>query len=148
MLGLVMLAAVLVGCGGGESAEAPQKEKPKAEEATSSKSQPETKSVGKAEGAGEKDITASAQFADYMHKNYGGSNRPWWYASISDFPEARKGSKGIVGVITVHIIPSDKSKTDQIVSNIATAALGCTNPKIDTLIIMDKSGKTLLEKKR
>lgn len=137
-------------CGGGSTSKAPDNEEPTVRDSAPAARGVEDNAAGKTGGAaeslGEKDFMASGSFADYMHKNYGGSDSPWWYASITDFPEIRTGSKGTVGVITAHIIPSERNKTDEILSNIAAAALTCTDPKIDSVVIVDKNGNTLLQK--
>ncbi|MEW6183590.1 MAG: hypothetical protein AB1500_10525 [Bacillota bacterium] len=147
---LAVIAVMLVGCGGGSTSKAPDKEEPKVQDSAPAAGRAEDTGGGgtgsAVESLGEKDFMASGSFADYMHKNFGGSDSPWWYASITDFPEIRTGSKGTVGVLTVHIIPSERGKTDEILSNIASAALTCTDPKIDSVVIVDKNGNTLLQK--
>jgi hypothetical protein len=143
---LVMLA----GCGGGSTSKAPDSEGPKVQDTAPAAREAEDTGEGGTGSAvdafGEKDFMASADFADFMHKTYGGSDSPWWYASIADFPEISTGSKGTVGVLTVHIIPSEQSKTDEILGNIATAALTCTDPQIDSVVLVDKKGNTLLQR--
>jgi hypothetical protein len=121
---LVVAAVLLAGCGGGGPAATLDKGEPRVQDAAPSGHGTGETTPGESEidAFGEKDLMASAGFADYLHQNFGGADRPWWYASITDFPEVRTGSQGTIGVITMHIIPSDRSKTDEIISNIASAA--------------------------
>lgn len=151
-ISLVFVIAVtaLVGCNGGASTPTPPQEKKPTQEESLDEAQTETPSKEQAEDFvedyGEKDWLASGAFAEYIGEARTDKTESW-YHSLDAFPEIRKGNEGPVGIIILDIIPSEKDKTEEVLRFYTEAALGCPDPKIDTLVILDKKGNILIERK-